>query len=206
MNKHLIAGLVAAATALVAAPMAHADDYFLKINNTTPGVAPVAGDQVVGKVNDAIAIKSFSMGTENKTTIGSQTSGAGAGKATFDELTITKDVDATSPLLYKQMAMGQNIPSMELIARKAGANGSAPIYQRYYFNMSFITSQKQSGDGEGIQETLTFAYGAMQMTSLKQTSTAAVPTSVFSSWSVVLNNSTLGTGTGAAPGAGITLF
>jgi type VI secretion system secreted protein Hcp len=206
MNKHLIAGLVAAATALVAAPMAHADDYFLKINNTTPGVAPISGDQVVGKVNDAIQIKSFDLGTENKTTIGSTTGGAGTGKASFDELTITKDVDATSPLLYKQMAMGQNISSMELIARKTGPNGTAPIYQRYYFNMSFITSQKQSGDNEGIQETITFAYGAMQMTSVKQTSVGAPPTNVFSSWSVVLNNSTLGTGTGAAPGAGITLF
>src|SRR4051794_30916466 len=115
MRKSLITLTAAAVVAgLASAPMAGAaDDYFLKING-------VSGDQVVGKVNDAIQVSSFDLGAENDTTIGSATSGAGAGKATFNELTVTKSVDATSPVLFQKLGQGQSLQGMELIARKTG--------------------------------------------------------------------------------------
>jgi type VI secretion system secreted protein Hcp len=190
MRKSLIKVAAAAtvvAAGLATAPMAGAaDDYFLKING-------VSGDQQVGKVNDAIAVKSFDMGVESTTTIGSVSAGAGAGKATFDKLTITKNVDATSPVLYQMLGKGQAIQGMELVARKTSATGQL-IYQRYYFAPAFLTKDEQSGDqgSDGIEEHLEFAVGAMQMTNVKQAPNG-MTTNVFTSWNQITNSPVLQT-------------
>jgi type VI secretion system secreted protein Hcp len=183
MKKSLLAALVSTAAILVAAPMAHADDYYLKVNGLN------GGNQVLGKVNDAVKVNSFDWGAENKTTIGSTTGGAGAGKVSFHELTITKSVDATSPMLFQALASGKPYASMELVARKSGEAGA--IYQRYYFGMAFVTAQKQSGDGDHIEETITFTYGATQMTNVPQTATGAMGKSVFQAWNMTTNTDSL---------------
>src|SRR5690348_4009899 len=70
MKKSLLATLITTAAVLAAAPMAGAaDDYFLKING-------ISGDQAAGKLTDAIKVKSFDFGVENKMSIGSATGGA----------------------------------------------------------------------------------------------------------------------------------
>ena len=97
-----------------------------------------------------ISVGSFSWGTENKTTIGSASGGAAAGKATFKELTIEKTVDATSPLFFQRMASGQHFKSMELIVRKAGAPSGTP-YLRYHFQTMYVTGTDISGGtGENV--------------------------------------------------------
>jgi type VI secretion system secreted protein Hcp len=188
MRKSIFTAVAAAAVVggLMTATSAHAaSDYFLEVTSNTPANA-VNGDQTVGKITNAVQINDFSMSVENITTIGSATSGAGAGKVKFNELTITKPVDATSPMFFKLLASGQMIPGMELIARKAGANGNY-IYQRYYFKMVAVTKQEQSPSDDGINETLTFAYGALGETYVKQNTTTGTTTNVFQSWSQVNN-------------------
>jgi type VI secretion system secreted protein Hcp len=197
MRKSLISFAAAATVVagLAAAPMAGAaDDYFLKING-------VSGDQTLGKVTDAISVDSFSLGVENSTTIGSMSAGAGAGKAQFDKLTITKSVDGTSPVLYSMLAKGQPIQGMELVARKAGATpGSSYIYQRYFFEPAFLTSDQQSADGgdDGIKETLEFSVGAMQMTNVKQ-ALNGTQTPIVQTWNQILNSASLVTPNMPAP-------
>jgi type VI protein secretion system component Hcp len=69
------------AATFVLAPMASASDYFLKIDG-------VNGETTTGSTQGAIAVNGFEWGAENKLTIGSMSTGAGAGKATLNELTI----------------------------------------------------------------------------------------------------------------------
>jgi type VI secretion system secreted protein Hcp len=189
-NSRLItfaATAAAIAATFVVAPMASASDYFLKIDG-------VNGETTTGNTPGAIAVSGFEWGAENKMTIGSASGGAGAGKATLNELTIEKPVDSTSPALFGMLGAGTKISGMELVARKPGPAGSAPIYMRYTFQLAFVTSQTQTGSSgdEGIQEKLTFAYGAVKQTYVKLGTTGApVGPNVFGSWNQVMNSSSM---------------
>ncbi len=200
MRKSLFTAVATAAVAagLMGAASAHAaTDYFLVVTSNNPANA-INGDAIVGKTTNAIQIDSFDLSVENTTTIGSASGGAGVGKAKFDELTIKKPVDATSPMFFKLLASGQNIPGMELIARKSGgAPGTSAIYQRYYFNTAFVTKQEHSSGDESVDETLTFQYGALGQTYVKQNPTSGALTNVFQAWSQTNNVAQLIVGTGA---------
>jgi type VI secretion system secreted protein Hcp len=197
MRKSLLATLIATAAVLAVAPAAHADDYFLKIDGVT-------GEAVMGNVKDAIQINSFEFGVESTTTIGSMSGGAGAGKATFQALTITKPVDSTSPVLMQKIGQGSVIPGMELVVRKAGGTNPSAVYQRYFFTPVFVTSQNHAGtSGEGVTETLKFAFGAMQMSNTRQNPNGTTAPPVALSWSQMTNSTQLLTAGSPNPGAPI---
>src|SRR6478735_487243 len=137
MLKTKFAALIlTAGSALAIAPSAHAaTDYFMRID-PGPGNTQIAGESqdvsFPGK-QGYIEIKSFRYGVENPTTIGSQTGGAGVGKAKFNELEIEKNLDSTSPQIFQALAQGQHFNGIEIVTRKAGAAPTAnPIASRYY--------------------------------------------------------------------------
>jgi type VI secretion system secreted protein Hcp len=193
LKTKLAALTVAAGTALAIAPSAHAaTDYFMRID-------PVQGQpQIQGESQDAafpgskgyIEIKSFDYSVENPTTIGSATSGAGAGKAKFNDLEIEKNVDQTSPQVFQALAAGQHYNGVEIVARKAGQTTATPIVNRYYFSLAVPTSDEQSGDAgdETTQEKLTFAYGGLALKYVPQTATGAAKAAVLAKWSVLTNS------------------
>src|SRR3954454_19699325 len=167
LKTKLAALIVTAGSALAIAPSAHAaTDYFMRID-PGPGNTQIAGESqdvnFPGK-QGYIAIKSFSYGVENATTIGSQTGGAGTGKAKFNALEMEKDVDSTSPQIFQALAQGQHFNGIEIVARKAGAAPTAArVASRSYFSLAFPTSDQQSGDAgdDTTQEKLTFNYGGL---------------------------------------------
>lgn len=186
-TKLLTALLTSTVIALAGAGSAQAaTDSFLKLETANPA------DRFQGESQDrefpgAIEIESFSFGAENKATIGSATGGAGAGKAAFQELTIEKAVDSTTPRFLKMLAQGTHFASVEIIARKSGPTGTTVTPIRTLFQLAFVTKQEQSGtSGEGMHEKVTFAYGAIAQAS----TTPAAPTkpTVFTSWSVITNS------------------
>jgi type VI secretion system secreted protein Hcp len=189
-TKLVTAALASVLAALAAVPSAQAaTDYFMKVE-------PVSGDQSIkGETLDkdfagAIQISNFSWGAENAINIGSATTGAGAGKAQFNELTVEKPVDSTTPLFFQRLTTGRHLQSLEIITRKAGgAPATSSVPTRYLFQMVFVKSQKQSGDSadDAPRETLTFAYGAVAQQATRQTPTGAPATNVFANWSQVTN-------------------
>jgi len=174
----MIATMASIAAAFAVAPTAHAaTDYFLEIDG-------VAGEST--QVKDTTDVYSFSWGAENTTTIGSATGGAGTGKATFNQLKITKKIDVATPVLFQRLASGQHIPSMELVARKAG---SPTPYLRYCLKGVFVTAQEQSGSAgdEGPLESVEFAFGSMQQSYARQAPTGAYMSPVFTGWDITTN-------------------
>jgi type VI secretion system secreted protein Hcp len=194
MLKSKLAALTAASVvALAAAPSAHAaTDYFMRLD-------PVSADQQInGESQDTtyknyIQIKSFDFGVENPTTVGSATGGAGAGKAKFNQLTVDKVVDSTTPQVFQRLASGQHFAGVEIVARKAGGGAGPSNPTRYYFSLAYPVSQEQSGDsGDDVPtETLTFAYGGFAQKVFRQSPGGTTGTSLFGSWSQVTNTATL---------------
>lgn len=104
------AGETAQAGSLAAAAAA---DYFLKIDG-------IVGDSVDRRHQGEIDIESFSWGVSNPATVGSPGTGAGAGKASVQDMHVTALFGKASPQLFQACATGKHFPTATLTARKAG--------------------------------------------------------------------------------------
>jgi type VI secretion system secreted protein Hcp len=165
-------------------------DAFLQF----PKASTVGNIQPVGESTDkallnAIELKAFTLGVENKTTIGSATAGGGSGKAQFAEFTITKRVDKASPSLLQACCLGVHFPEAVLSLRKAGASPTGPaVYLTYRFSLVYCTKVDTAGPGdEGPQEVVTFAYGAMQVSYQQQDATGKLAPAVTAQWDQTSN-------------------
>ena len=108
----------------------------------------------------------FKAGWQNPTTIGSAATGAGAGKVSFKQFTVTRTVDSQSPRLWRNMAAGAHYGTAHVVVRRTPAE---PPYLAYTFGTVFTTDiTLDAGGDEGPAEILTFVYGAMQFSVLGQ--------------------------------------
>jgi len=163
------------------------------------GLLTGASPQPVGETTDAyfstkkaLEIQSFNFSVEQSQTIGSASSGAGAGKAKFNEFTVKKVVDAASAPLYQACAAGAHFPQIYLAVRKAG--GAPLIYLEYIFSMVFVTGitwDGGSGD-EAPSEEIKFIYGALGIQYQRQGPDGKQQgPPAQAKWSIVTNNATL---------------
>src|SRR5687768_526063 len=108
----------------------------------------------------AFEIKDFSFGIENAATVGSATTGAGGGKAKFNEFTIKKTTDSASSLFFRNCCAGIHYKNAIIAIRKSGGDvESAGVpFLEYSFGMVFTTKIEWSGPGdEGPEESITFS-------------------------------------------------
>ena len=183
-----------------------ASDSFLVFTKPAVGALSVGTIMPEGETMDqafgplkAIELASFSLGTENPTTIGSTSSGAGAGKVKFQAFEVTKNVDKASPSLFTACASGAHFPQVDLYIRKAGATPTAGgatghSYLLYTFRLVYITTLSWSGGAgqDTTTETVDFVYGALGISYYTQANTGALATQPeIAQWSQVNNSPTL---------------
>jgi type VI secretion system secreted protein Hcp len=114
--KHVVAAAMVAAGLATTVP-AGADDVFIKIGD-------IKGDSADAKHKSEIDVLSWSWGVSNAGA--SQVSGGGgSSRANFQNLTITKKVDSSSPKLLLSAAQGQHVANAMLVVRAAGIKSSA---------------------------------------------------------------------------------
>ena len=171
-------------------------DAFLKLET-------VKGESADSKHKGEIDLLNFSWGLTNHTSIGSATSGAGAGKVKFHEFTIIKQTDAATAALFKACATGGHFASATLVIRKAG--GKQLEYLTLTFTTVFVVSIKSRGpnnpllpadplvdasqsDNQLPTEEITFVYGKLNVQYQPQGSDGGAQGGpVLAGWDQVLN-------------------
>lgn len=113
-------------------------DYFLKIEG-------VDGEATDDKHKKEIDLESWSWGVTQQGT-SSYGGGGGAGKATFNDLSISKKTDASSHRLFLACATGEHFKKAVFTARKAG--GQQQEYLKITLTDLLVTSFQESGSGE----------------------------------------------------------
>ena len=89
-----------------------ATDIFAKMGD-------IKGESLDAKHKDEIEVLSFSWGVTNSGST-APGGGGGAGKATFQDLSIVHGIDKATPALLKACATGQHIKDATITHRKAG--------------------------------------------------------------------------------------
>ena len=114
-------------------------DMFLVID----GVKGETRDEVYAK-KKGMDILAWSWGLSNSGSFHTG-SGGGAGKASFQDISVTKYVDAGSPNLMKKCGSGEHYEEANLIVRKAG--GKPLEYIKIKMEKVMVTSVSTGGSG-----------------------------------------------------------
>lgn len=190
-------------------------DTYMQFLDSAGGWVPGESQVVINTTNETklgkdikagyvFEIDDFSFDIEQVLNIGSQSSGIGSGKVTFNPFQITRKSDRASPLLFTMCCTGEHFQQVSLYLRRAGGQGglagastaaSGMTFLRFDFALVGVKTISWSGaDGdEACKEEVTFEYGALQVSYVQQdvsgkaaTTSAANP---VGSWNRVNNNS-----------------
>jgi type VI secretion system secreted protein Hcp len=183
-------------------------DNFMWFPEAAKGTLVGKGAKPEGETTDtwfasmkAMELKSVTFGIAQPETTGSWSTGAGAGKAKFEEFQVVKAVDKASVPLFNACCAGAHYPAICLAIRKSG--GDNLVYLQYIFRMVFVTGIEWSGGGgeEAPTETVKFRFGAMGVQYIKQKADGTEGDKVQAAWSTVANKNTLDVPglTGTAP-------
>ena len=131
-----------------------ASDIFAKIGD-------IKGESLDDKHKDEIEVLSFSWGVTSSGGI-STGGGAGAGKATFQDLSIVHQIDKASPLLLKACATGTHIKDAIITHRKAGKGQQEYLIVK--LNDVIITGVTHGGaSGQPFSESVSLAFAKVDL-------------------------------------------
>lgn len=126
-----------------------ASDIFAKLGD-------IKGESLDSKHKDEIEVLSFSWGVTNTASPASG-GGSGAGKATFQDLTITHSIDKASPGLLQACATGTHLKEATITHRKAGKGQQE--YLIIKMNDIVITGVSHGGSaGQPYSESVSMAF------------------------------------------------
>ncbi len=146
-------------------------------------------------------VEEYNFDIEQTLNIGSQSSGAGAGKVTFNPFSITRSIDIASPILYQMACSGTAFETVTLALRKSmgagaaaigGEDTSGGIFLRFDFKLVAVKTISWAHDETSPKETVSFEYGGLQMRYMRQKAEGSFDTVIAGGWNRVKNVQDLG--------------
>jgi type VI secretion system secreted protein Hcp len=156
-----------------------AADMFLKLDD-------IKGESSDDKHKGEIDVLAWSWGVA-QTGASHGGGGSGAGKAHVNDITVTKHVDRSSPLLFQLCCSGTPIAKGLLTCRKAG--GKPLEYIKITMEQAIVTSVSLGGDkgGDFVTETVTLNFATMNYEYVPQKADGSGDASVVKGWNIAGN-------------------
>lgn len=136
-------------------------DMFLEIKEC-PGESTKKGHE------GQIEITSFSFGAVQSGSFARGGAGGGSGKAEFQDISIVKEVDKSSPKLFQACAAGTHFQMATIYVRKAG---DKPLeYYKVELKDLIVSSVQNSGaaGGDSVMESITLNTAQINFTYVEQ--------------------------------------
>jgi type VI secretion system secreted protein Hcp len=135
-------------------------DMFIKLKG-------IPGESADKQHKDEIDVLAWSWGVSQSGTT-HQGTGAGAGKANFQDISFTKWVDKSSPVLLMNAAVGKHIPDATLVVRKAG--GQPLEYLKIKMENILVSSVSTGGSGgeDRLTENVTLNFAKFDLEYIQQ--------------------------------------
>lgn len=142
--------------------------------NFEGGDIKIEGTSKHAKHAKEIQILAWSWGASQSGSFAMGEGGAGAGKANIQDLSFTKYLDKTSPLLLKGVTTGAHLDKATLSMSKAG--GEQADFLKIILESVMVTSYSTGGSGgeDMITENVTLTFAKISFEHYKQDKTGAV--------------------------------
>jgi type VI protein secretion system component Hcp len=138
-----------------------------------------------GSAATVIEVQSASFDGVQVLNIGSQSSGAGAGKVTFNPFSITRKPEASSPTFWGQMCSGTPFKTVVFTATESGTN--TPFLTFTMGLVAIKTMGVAASETGGVLETVSFEYGQATYGAAQQNSDGSLGKMVTAGWDVTKN-------------------
>jgi type VI secretion system secreted protein Hcp len=153
-----------------------ASDIFAKLGD-------IKGESLDDKHKDEIEVLSFSWGVTNSGTMATG-SGAGTGKATFQDLVIVHNIDKASPDLMRACATGSHLKDATITQRKSGKGQQEFLVIK--MNDVIITGVTRGGSAEQA-ETVSLAFAKVNVEYKPQKPDGSLDASIFFKYDLKAN-------------------
>lgn len=156
-------------------------DTYLKI-------ATVDGESKTKGFEKQIEVLAWSWGGSQTGSFAKGGGGAGAGKVNVNDLTITKYMDVSSPVLFKSMCEGKHFADAKLVSRKAG--GASPVDFLEIKLINVMVSNVSVGGSQGDEiphENVTLNFEAFEVKYTPQDEKGAKGAAKEMKWNIAKN-------------------
>lgn len=156
-------------------------EIFLKLDGIT-------GESEKKGAEGWIEIFSFSNGAANHSSVASGT-GSGAGKVDLSSLSLSKQLDKSSPFLFLDCCKGTHIATGQLIVREATGAETTQVYFQYDLTEVFIDSISWGGAAGGGKpsESVSLSSKTLQITYTPQNPDGSLGQKIVKGWNVSTN-------------------
>jgi type VI secretion system secreted protein Hcp len=133
-------------------------------------------------------IEDYSFDIEQVLSIGSQSTGAGAGKVTFNPFSITRKIDCASPTFFQMACSGKSFQTVGLGMRKSAGNAASGVmFLVFTFKLVAVKTVSWAHDDEAPKETVTFEYGGLVIQYAQQKPDGRLLAPIPGGWNRVRN-------------------
>jgi type VI secretion system secreted protein Hcp len=133
-------------------------------------------------------VEDYSFDIEQALNIGSQSSGAGAGKVVFNPFSITRKIDCSSATFFGMACSGTPFKEVGLGMRKsAGGTVTGTMFLSFTFKLVAVKTVSWAHDDESPKETVTFEYGGLLVSYLQQKPDGSLDPVPSKGWNRVKN-------------------
>lgn len=154
-------------------------DMFIKIGD-------IKGESMDDKHKDEIDVLAWSWGGSQSGSLHTG-SGGGAGKVSIQDMTFTKWLDKSSPVLFQTMCEGKHIKETVLTVRKAG--GTPVEYLKITLIDAIVTSVSLGGSGgeERLTENVSLNFAKFKLDYVPQKEDGSAMPAVQMAWNIAAN-------------------
>jgi len=141
---------------------------FIMASDTFLEISGIKGESTDKDHKEWIEILSYNWGVSQMASSTASSAGGGSTqRADFQDLSVVKELDSSTPLLSKACWGGQHIDKVKLQLNRAAGDKREP-YMEYEMENVIISSVSVGGGGGGVPtESLTFNYGKLKTTYYK---------------------------------------
>ena len=137
-------------------------------------------------------VTEYSFGIEQTLNIGSQSTGAGAGKVTFNPFSVTRSIDCSSTKFFTASCAGTPFKTVSLGLRKSSGTAAAgTFFLRFDFKLVAVKTINWAHDDESPKETIEFEYGGLQVRYAQQKPDGSMQAPIVGGWNRVKNTQDL---------------
>jgi type VI protein secretion system component Hcp len=156
-------------------------------DGTTPSSTPLDGIKFDVRNQQFSNVLAYNGSVEQTLSIGSQSSGVGTGKISFNPFVITKSLDAMSPLLFQASATGTAYKTAEIVFVIATSDQPVILSRLVYKMAAIKTISWAAGEDDRVLETIAFDYGGLFVAVNKQSPDGRVSGGTQAGWNRIKN-------------------
>jgi type VI secretion system secreted protein Hcp len=156
-------------------------EIFLKLDG-------IDGESEKDGATNYIEIFSFSNGASNPSSVAFGT-GSGAGKVDLSALSLQKQLDKSSPMLFLNCCSGKHIATGTMMVREATGDTTTKTYYQYDMTEVFVDSISWGGAAGGGKpsESLSLSAKSLKISYWSQDSTGTLSGPIQAGWDVSKN-------------------